>query len=137
MTARRPTRNPLGRVLRMLSAGVALTLQAGCGPASGVDELPLRVNDQLFTLRYALQREPTAVRAVGEAIPSIDTEARLTLALFGVDAAGRIVSRGTAFLRSTFGSRTIPFAIELVPTGRETGFELRVLDYHVPGLRTN
>lgn len=95
------------------------------------------MNEQLFTLRYALQREPAVVRAVGEAIPSIDTEARSTLALFGIDTGGRIVSRGTAFLRSTFSNRTIPSAVELVPTGRETGLELRVLEYHVPGLRTN
>jgi hypothetical protein len=28
-------------------------------------------------------------------------------------------------------------SVELTPTGRETRFELRVLEHHVPGLRTN
>ena len=77
------------------------------------------------------------MRAMGRLTPSFDTEARLTLALFGVDAEGRIVSRGTAYLQSEFDSRSIPFAVELAPTGREARFELRILDYHVPGLRTN
>ena len=59
-------------------------------------------------------------------------EARLTLALFGVDANGRIVSRGTTYVRSDFASQATPFAVELTPIGRETRFELRVLDYSLP-----
>jgi hypothetical protein len=117
-----------------------LAAVAGCAATPRMDvpaELPLQTNDQLFTIRWALQRETSVVRAVGRMTPSIDTEARLTLALFGMDAGGRIVSRGTSYLRSDFGSRSIPFAVELTPTGREASFELRILDYHVPGLRTN
>ena len=77
------------------------------------------------------------MRAVGLVTPSISAEAQLTLAFFGLDAEERIVSRGTAYLRSDFGSRSIPFAVELMPTGRESTFVLRVLDSHVPGLRMN
>jgi hypothetical protein len=54
-----------------------------------------------------------------------------------VDAGGGIVSRGTTYLQSEFDSRSIPFAVELTPTGREASFELRVLSSHVPGLGTN
>jgi hypothetical protein len=129
------------RAVRMLGAAVLLAALTACAaPAPRVDvpaELPLRVNDQLFTIRYALQREPAVVRAVGQLVPSIDAESRVTLALFGVDAAGRVESRGTAYLRSEFGTSTIPFAVELTPTGRETAFELRVLHFHVPALRAN
>ncbi len=142
MTARRSSASPRPsrRTLRALSAGGALALLAGCATGPRVDvpaELPLRVNEQLFTIRYALQQEPTVVRAVGRIVPSIDAEARLTLALFGLDADGRIVSRGTTYLRSEFGDPTIPFAVELTPMGREATFVLRVLEFHVPGLRMN
>jgi hypothetical protein len=47
------------------------------------------------------------------------------------------VSRGITYLRSDFNRQPIPFAVELTPTGRETSFELRVLSFHVPGLRRN
>ena len=124
----------------LLPALAILTAIAACAAAPRTDvpaELPLQTNDQLFAIRWALQREASVVRAMGRLTPSFDTEARLTLALFGVDAEGRIVSRGTAYLQSEFDSRSIPFAVELAPTGCEARFELRVLDYHVPGLRMN
>jgi hypothetical protein len=125
---------------RLLWGLAILTALAGCAAPARIDvpaELPLRTNDQFFAFQWALQREPTVVRAVGLVRPSFDTESQLTLALFGVDGGGRIVSRGTAYLRAEFSRRPIPFAVELTPTGREARFELRVLDYHVPGLRTN
>jgi hypothetical protein len=86
-------------------------------------ELPLRMHDQLFAIEWALQREPSVVRGVGRVTPSIDSEARLTLGLFGLDAGGRIVSRGTAYLQSDFASRSIPFTVTLTPSGRESTFE--------------
>jgi len=117
-----------------------LAMLAGCAAPARIEvpaELPLRTHDEFFAIQWALQREATIARAVGVVRPSFDTEARLTLALFGVDAQGRIVSRGTAYLRSEFSRRPIPFAIEAIPTGREVRFELRVVDYYVTGLRTN
>ena len=126
---------PIRRLLLLLGIPMAL---AGCGAAPRVElpsELPLRSNDQLFTLEWALQRETSVVRGTGRVTPSIDSEATLTLGFFGLDAGGRIVSRGTAYLRSDFSSRSIPFAVELTPTGRESTFVLRVLNYHIPGLR--
>ena len=127
-------------ILRLLPVLAMLAAVAGCAAAPRIDvpaELPLQTNDQLFTFRWALQREASVVRAVGRTTPSIDAEVRLTLAFFGVDSGGGIVSRGTTYLQSEFGTRSIPFAVELTPTGREASFELRVLNYHVPGRRTN
>ena len=142
MTApsRSPDHRSWRRALHPLSVLVVLAILAGCAAPARIQvpaELPLRLNDQIFAIQWALQREPTVVRAVGLVRPSFDTEARLTLALFGVDTEGRIVSRGTTYLRSEFNRQPIPFAVEVTPTGREARFELRVLDYHVSGFRTN
>jgi hypothetical protein len=44
-----------------------LAVVAGCAAGPRIDvpaELPLRTNDQLFTIRWALQREASVVRAV-------------------------------------------------------------------------
>ena len=127
-------------VTRLVWALALLAMIAGCAAPARIEvpaELPLQTHEELFAIRWALQREATIARAVGVVRPSFDTEARLTLALFGVDAQGRIVSRGTAYLRSEFSRRSIPFAIEVIPVGREARFELRVVDYYVTGLRTN
>jgi hypothetical protein len=117
-----------------------LTLLAGCAAPARIEvpaELPFRSNEQIFTIEWALQREARVVRAVGLVRPSFDTECRLTLAIFGTDAEGRIQSRAVAYLRSDFSGQGIPFAVEVIPTGRETGYVLRVLDYQVPTFRTN
>jgi hypothetical protein len=125
---------------RLLSVLAILTALAGCGAPARIEvpaELPLRTNEQQFAIQWALQREATVVRAVGWVRPTLDAEVWLALALYGTDAEGRIVSRGIAHLRSEFSRGPIPFAVELTPTGREAGFALRILDYHVPGRRTN
>jgi hypothetical protein len=133
-----PVPQRLRRRMRLLPVLAILAALAGCDEIARVEiptELPLRMHDQLFAIEWALQREPSVVRGVGRVTPSIDSEARLTLGLFGLDASGRIVSRGTAHLHSDFASRSIPFTVTLTPTGRESTFELRVLNYHIPGLR--
>jgi len=133
-----PVSERLRRRMRLLPVLAILWALAGCGETARVEipaELPLQMHDQLFAIEWALQREPSVVRGVGRVTPSIDSEARLTLGLFGLDADGRIVSRGTAYLQSDFASRSIPFTVTLTPTGRESTFELRVLNYHIPGLR--
>ena len=126
------------QVSHLLSVLATVAGLAGCAGPARIDvpaELPLQTNDQFFTIQWALQREPSVVRAVGRVKPSFDTEVTLTLSLFGVDAAGRIASRDTTYLRSGFDRQPIPFSLELTPTGREARFEVRVLDYHVSGLR--
>jgi hypothetical protein len=133
-----PVSERLRRRMRLLPVLAILWALAGCGETARVEipaELPLQMHDQLFAIEWALQREPSVVRGVGRVTPSIDSEARLTLGLLGLDADGRIVSRGTAHLHADFASRSIPFTVTLTPTGRESTFELRVLNYHIPGLR--
>jgi hypothetical protein len=138
----RPTAPAIGRRFRRQVSHLLWVLAtvaglAGCAGPPRIDvpaELPLQTNDQLFTIQWALQREASVARAVGRVKPSFATEATLTLALFGVDAGGRIASRDTTYIQSRFDRQPIPFALELTPTGGEARFEVRVLDYHVSGL---
>jgi hypothetical protein len=132
-----PVPQRLRRRIQLLPVLAILAALAGCGETAKVEipaELPLRMHDQLFAIEWALQREPSVVGGVGRVTPSIDSEARLTLGLFGLDAGGRIVRHGTAHLHADFASRSIPFTVTLTPTGQST-FELRVLNYHIPGRR--
>jgi hypothetical protein len=134
-SADRRSRRQASRLLPVLAALATLAGCAAPAPIAVPAELPLRTSDQGFQIQWALQREAARARAVGRVRTSFDTEAQLTLAFFGVDAEGHIVSRGTTYLRSEFDREAIPFAVELTPTGREAGFELRVIEYHLPGLR--
>jgi hypothetical protein len=119
---------------------MVLTL-AGCapGPRSIVPaELPLTTNQDVFTIRWALQKEPAVVRAVGLINTTNLIPVQVTLGFFGLDAGGRILSRGTDFVRpDSFSSRSIPFSVELTPTGQEAKFELRILDYRLQNMRSN
>jgi hypothetical protein len=140
MTASNPSAGGRSRrhALRLLPALVALGAIVGCATPARIEvpaELPLRTTDQFFDIRWALQREATVAQAVGRVKPTFDAEAQLTLAFFGVDAQGRILSRGMTYLRSDFNRGAIPFAVALTPTGREARFELRVIDYYLTGLR--
>jgi hypothetical protein len=125
---------------RLVPVLALLTVLAGCNAPLKIDvpaELPLRANDQIFAIQWALQKEASTVRAVGILTPSHDTEARVTLGFFGLDADGKIVSRGTGYFRSEIAARNIPFEVFLTPTGREASFVLRVLNYQLPGSRLN
>ena len=128
------------RAARLVPVIALLTVVAGCNAPRNIEipsELPLRANDQIFGIQWALQKEASVVRAVGIVTPSVDTEARVTIGFFGLDANGKIVSRGTGYFRSEIGARTIPFEVFLTPTGREADFVLRILNYGLPGQRTN
>lgn len=120
---------------------VLLTLAgalAGCAAAKQSPmpaELPLLTIDQIFRIRWALQQEPGAARAVGQIEYDIDRPHRIMLAFFGLDAKRRIVSRTSTQVRSvsTYPFTPIPFSMQVVPTGRETSFEVRVLQWGAPG----
>jgi hypothetical protein len=133
-------RRPGNRIRGLLALGMLATL-AGCapGPQSVVpSELPLTQNEDMFQIRWALQKEATVTRAAGLLETSNTTPMEVTLGFFGLDANGGIVSRGTSWVRpSSFSSRSIPFSVELTPTGRETKYELRILNYRLPGFRMN
>jgi hypothetical protein len=125
---------------RQLALVVVLLAALGCAAPARLEvpaELPLVTQDQFFEIRWALQRGPSATRAAGWVRPSLDSEFQLTLGVFGVDAGGRIASRGTAHLRSRFDRGPVPFAVEITPTGREARHEVRVLEYYLTGLRAS
>jgi hypothetical protein len=90
-------------------------------------DLPNRTDHGQFRLRWALVREPTTVRAVGLMESPTRPVPWATLALFGVDRDGRVVSRGEDEVRAGFGYTSLPFEIVLRPTGREERFELVVV----------
>jgi hypothetical protein len=99
-------------------------------------DLPFTKNEDIFEIRWALQKEPTVTRAAGLINTSTTTPVQVTMGLFGLDAGGRIVSRGTSWVRpSSFSARSLPFSVELTPTGQEARYDLRVLDYRLPGFR--
>lgn len=133
-------RHPRHRARWLLALGMLLTL-AGCapGPQSVVPaELPLITHQDIFAIRWALQKEATVTRAAGLIETATTTPAQVTLSLFGLDANGRIVSRGTSWVRpSSFSSLSIPFSVQLTPTGQEVKYDLRVIDYRLPSMRMN
>jgi hypothetical protein len=127
------------RASRLAAILVILGVAVGCAAPARIEipaELPLVTNEQTFEFRWALQQEPGRARAVGRVRSSIDTDFRLTLAMYGIDASGRIVSRGLTHVRADFGSRDAPFSVEISPTtGQETRYELRVIEHFLRGLR--
>jgi hypothetical protein len=89
-------------------------------------DLPNTTREQFLTLRWALVRESGQVQAIGQAEVS-GSNWDATVALEGLDAQGRVTSRGTRVLRPGFGPGPTPFQVELVPAGGETEFRLRVV----------
>ena len=122
-----------GRWTRAASLLVIVGVLGGCAGSTRIQlpaDLPLSTTADMFRIRWALQREPTVVRAIGQIEYAVDIEYRIALAFYGLDADRRIVSRGATYnLRSSLTYAPIPFVVELKPTGRETSFELRVLNY--------
>jgi hypothetical protein len=109
--------------LALLSAACT----SGGAPLAVPADLPNRTEQSGITFRWALARDPATVRAVGVMEPGSRPVPWATVALFGVDAGGRVVSRGQTDLRGGFGRASLPFEIALRPTGREEQFELVLL----------
>ena len=135
-------RRPRPKTLWLLTVGTLIALAAGCAPSAPMPpipaDLPLTANQDVFTIRWALQKEPTVTRAVGTLTTPNVTPSQVTMGLFGLDSGGSIVSRGTSWVRPTgFGHIPMPFSVELTPTGREVRYDLRILDYRFPGFRMN
>ena len=125
-----------GRWARAASLLVIVGVLGGCAGSTPIQlptELPLSTSADVFRIRWALQREPTVVRAIGQIEYDVDIEYRISLAFYGLDGDRRILSRGSTSLQSSLSYAPIPFEVELKPTGRETTFELRVLNYRSGG----
>lgn len=90
-------------------------------------DLPNRTDQWGLQFRWALLREPTTVRAVGLIEAPSGVVPWSTLALFGVDSDGRVVSRGEREIQGGLGHRRLPFEIALRPTGHEARFELTLI----------
>jgi hypothetical protein len=117
------------RVSRQGWVLAALLIMGGCAELPRIavpPDLPNTTREQFLTLRWALVRESGRVQAIGQAeVSGSNWEA--TVVLEGVDAQGRVVSRGPRVLRPGFGPGPTPFQVELVPAGGETDFRLRVV----------
>ena len=110
----------------------AVLAWAGCAGPSRIavpPELPNRTDDQGITFRWALLRDDGTVRAVGLAEAPGRNVSGATLALYGTDGGGRIVSRGQGTVSGGFGEGALPFEVVLRPTGAEERFLLRVVHF--------
>jgi hypothetical protein len=102
----------------------------GCASAPRIDvpsTLPNVTRQDFLTLRWALAREGGVAWAVGVAESSSGPSWDAVFDLYGLDAGGQIVSRGSSVVRPAFSSRETPFEVRLVETGRETEFRLVVV----------
>ena len=121
----------------LLLAGILVV--GGCAPVARIEvpsTLPNTVREQFLTLRWALAREGGTVRAVGLAEAPAGGQWDATVALEGLDAQGRTVSRSSSAVRPGFGPGPTAFEVALAPRGGETEFRLRVLraqQYSRPG----
>ena len=121
-----------GRWTRAARLLVIVGVLGGCAGSTQIQlpaELPLSTAVDMFRIRWALQREPTVVRAIGQIEYDVDIEYRIALAFYGLDENRRIVSRNSTWVQSSLSYAPIRFVVELKPTGRETSFELSVLNY--------
>jgi hypothetical protein len=118
---------------------VAALGAAGCAGAPRIDvpsTLPNVTREGFLTLRWTLLRQSGVARAVGVAEPSGGGQWDAVVDLLGVDAGGRIVSRGSTAVQPGFAPGPTPFEASLVETGRETDFRLvvaRAQQYSRPG----
>jgi len=116
------------RFVRLLGV-IGLTACAASGPQLQPADFPIHARDQVFTLDYRIDREPSRVDAVGLVTSRSTTAFRFVrLNLFGVAADGRVVSRGVAIVDGSFGGPQ-SFSVRLTPTGDEARFELQVGGY--------
>lgn len=109
---------------------VGLLAVGGCGELPRIvvpPDLPNTTREQFLELRWALVRESGRVQAVGQAASTSGDRWDAAIALEGLDAQGRVVSRGSGAIRPGFGGGPTPFQVELAPAGGETDFRLRVV----------
>jgi hypothetical protein len=115
----------LGLVLVLLVGGGL----AGCAAPARIavpPDLPLQTYDQGYTMRWALERSPERVRAVGLISTSGFGAEPTLVTLYGWDARGRVVSRGDTAVRRRIDPTPTAFEVSLRPSGTETRFDLRV-----------
>ncbi len=117
----------LGRAGSWMALALLTAACATPAPLAIPADLPNRTDQWGFSFRWALAREPTTVRAAGVMESSSRVIPWSTVALFGVDGGGRVVSRGQTDVHGGFARSSVPFEITLRPTGREERFDLVLL----------
>jgi hypothetical protein len=127
-------RGRVGRAGRVLAILPAILL--GCaGPTrlARPADFPFHTgSDRFFDLHWRLERQGGLVRAVGLVEATrVDGIAEVILELRGVDANGRVLSRGLGRTRGGPLLRwaTRSFVVEVRPRGSEARFELDVWSY--------
>ena len=138
MIARVSLHRPRRRAAILLPLVAALSLAAGCAAPAPIvvpAQLPLYTEDGFFDIRWAVEADGSAYRAVGLVSASVANEFNATLDVYGVDAAGDIVTRGRTFLRSTPSRGPVPFSVTLTASGREARFIARITEHSFSGLR--
>ena len=122
-----PVRPPPASLLPfLLAVGVGLAACAAPARIAVPADLPLQTHDQGYTMRWALERSPERVRAVGLISTSGFGAEQTLVTLYGWDARGRVVSRGDTALRRRIDPTPTAFEITLRPSGTEMRFDLRV-----------
>jgi hypothetical protein len=125
------------RRFRASSLALLLLACAAPAPAPVPRNLPLASHDQRFEFRYAIERADRSVSATGTVRHTGTGAFQAVLALYGLDGAGTIVSRGQTVVDWGFdGTAPRPFRIELRSTGRESQYVLRVLQASIADERT-
>jgi|RhiMetdeSRZDD1v2_1073273.scaffolds.fasta_scaffold193645_3 hypothetical protein len=123
------------RTLSVATLALGLAACAAGSPAPRPGEFPLRSSDQPpFTVSWRLAEAPESVKADGvlDIGGYADRLQDATVELVGLDAGGRVVSRGIDLLvpRAFAGDRLWPFRLQLTPTGREARFAVRVAEFN-------
>ena len=117
----------------LLLAAVALTV-LGCAapgaPAHPAD-YPSHEAQAFATVHWRIDRQDGTVTATGVLeVTQPDKIVEALVELQGLDASGRVVSRGydAARPRSFTGEEPWPFTVRVKPRGREDRFTVRVAD---------
>jgi hypothetical protein len=121
-----------------VAGGLGLLLVAGSGRAESprLEDFPNHTADRFVTLHWRLDREGDRVRVSGVMDPGGRPFTSVTLALYGLDAGGRIASQtSTEVGPVSFAPGPAPFTPTLRATGREADYLLGVERFEQPGLR--
>ncbi|HSE96143.1 MAG TPA: hypothetical protein VLD61_09630 [Methylomirabilota bacterium] len=127
-----------GYRLASIASALGILLVAGIGGAEPPrpEHFPNHTADRFVTLHWRLDREGERVRVSGIMDPGGRPFTSVILALYGLDAGGRIASQiSTEVGPASFAPGSTPFTLTLRVTGREANYLLGVERFEQPGLR--
>jgi hypothetical protein len=131
---RRPRRWLSILPLRAIAAGFTILVLAACAtapplPVLAPAELPFHAEESGFPVHWRLERDGAVVAAGVVEVAAPRRYLNIALELRGVDASGKVVSRGggNALPPGLSPTPLWPFRLELQPTGSEGRFEVKVV----------